>query len=197
MAVECPARWNGGVIIPCQEFAGNHLVYTNIVHPEVDGLIEFTFNCFLTNDGNDNTITSLELFAHLQSRADIIDVITPPLLWIARFATTRWAYFCIGICVTRIHRKLDEIDSGAKQAFQFASQPHRRAKHTGIRIEPYARALCFGVLNHLRHLGMKHRLTAARATHPCAVLPTFICHPVPQLYREKLAAIFTIEATYL
>src|SRR5687767_553440 len=84
MRIERVQRLDMSVVVPRQKFARDHLVDADMLHPEVNRRLELSLNLFLADDRYDDSRRRLELLAHGQRRANIVDRVSPPLLRIAR-----------------------------------------------------------------------------------------------------------------
>src|SRR5262249_9278264 len=92
------------VVIPRQKLSRDHFIDTNLFYPEVDRLLEPSLNLLLPDDRDDNSRGPLQLPAEIECRPDVCHRVLPPLLWIARRATTvRRPNLGVGLGIARIH----------------------------------------------------------------------------------------------
>ena len=75
----------------------------------------------------------------------------------------------------------------------FVAEHRGRSEHAAVGVQPDARALGLGELDHVHHARVQHRLAAAGAAHPGAVLTALVRDPVPQRLRKQIAVPLVVE----
>src|SRR6185436_20820022 len=110
--------------------------------------------------------------AQFESRAHVADLSFPPCFGRLRHAAAWWTQLRIKLRVAGVHRKLDQIEVGFDETFEFFAAWRRWSKHAAVCVHPNACATFFRVLDHLDHVRVEHGLAAAGATHPRVVLAT-------------------------
>src|SRR5215213_1947459 len=184
------------VVVPGQKLARNHFVNADLFEPEINSLLELALDRFLANDGNYDTRRRSVLLTHFERCLHVADLPVPPNLRRLCHATARRTKLGVKLRIGGVHRKLNQIDIGFNESFKLFATRRSWAKHAAVCIHPNARATFFRVLDHFHHVRVQHRLTAAGATHPRAILATLASNALPEFYRKQIAVTLTVELAY-
>src|ERR1041385_1899514 len=136
------------------------------------------------------------LLPQLECGAHVAHLSVPPDFGRLRHAAAWRTQLRVKLRVAGVHRKLDQIDVGFDESFEFLATRERWSKHAAVRVHPNTRALLLRILDHVDHVRMQHRLAAARATHPRVVLPTLARDAFPEFHRKEIAVALTVELSY-